>query len=87
MYRCLTFENPRTESVLVLPEENPNVPWTLSPAVTGYLLSNRLYKVGDLVAILVGGMLASMQVQYSCGNKLHPGLRIQTHFITETRKT
>jgi len=51
--------------------------------VTGFSLSIRPY-FGDLVAILVGGMLVSMQVHLR--QQLHPGLRIQTHFITETRR-
>lgn len=50
----------------------------IEPAVTGFSLSIRPY-FGDLVAILVGAMLVSMQVHLR--QQLHPGLRIQTHFI------
>lgn len=55
----------------------------IEPAVTGSPLSNRLY-FGDLVAILVVGMLVRLQIHLRQNFILDFESK---HFITETRKT
>ena len=82
MCRCLTSRTSHRVCPCASRRQSKR-PVNIEPAVTGFCLSNRPY-FGDLVAILVGGMLVSMQVRLR--QQLHPSLRIQTHFITEPRK-